>query len=101
MDLVFFLRDRLKFAKYFYSNASKPFTNIVAAIENEEPPFVPEYDESEEPPYLQEWQDAKTGLESVGLTALSMVASSLQLFLNDWVHLRQKANVRSIPNFWI
>lgn len=90
MDLVLFLKDRLDFAKYFYSNASEPFTKIVAAIENEEPPFVPEYDESGEPPYLQDWQDAKTGLESVGLTALSMVASSLQLFLNDWVHLRHE-----------
>ena len=90
MDLVFFLKDRLQFAKYFFTNASKPFIETVAAIENEEPPFVPEYDESGEPPYLQEWQDAKTGLESVGLTALSMVASSLQLFLNDWVSYRHE-----------
>mgnify|MGYP000035272292 CR=1 FL=1 len=82
MDLVFFLKGRLEFAKYFYSNASQSFSKIVTAIENEDPPFVPEYDESGEPPYLQEWQDAKTGLESVGLTALSMVASSLKLF---WV----------------
>lgn len=90
MDLVLFLKDRLEFAKYFYSNASQPFSKIVAAIENEDPPFVPEYDESGEPPYLQEWLDAKTGLQSVGLTALSMVASSLQLFLDDWVRLRHE-----------
>ena len=90
MDLVFFLKVRLEFAKYFYRNASTPFMGIVAAIENEDPPFVPEYDESGEPPYLQEWQDAKTGLESVGLTALSMVASSLQLFLDDWVIQRHE-----------
>lgn len=49
------------------------------------------YDESGEPQYMQEWQDARTGFESVGLAALSMVASSLQLFLNDWVHYRLEA----------
>ena len=88
MDLVFFIKDRLKFATYFFENASKPFIHLISAIENEEPPFVPVYVESGEPQYLQEWQDARTGFESVGLTALSMVASSLQLFLNDWVRHR-------------
>ncbi|MCF7516662.1 hypothetical protein [Pseudoalteromonas sp. L21] len=88
MDLVFFIKDRLKFATYFFENATKPFVGLISAIEKEEPPFVPVYDESGEPQYLQEWQDARTGFESVGLTALSMVASSLQLFLNDWVRYR-------------
>lgn len=91
MDLVFFIKDRLKFAAYFFGNASKPFVNLISAIEKEEPPFVPVYDESGEPQYLQEWQDARTGFESVGLAALSMVASSLQLFLNDWVRFRLEA----------
>lgn len=88
MDLVFFIKDRLKFATYFFENASRPFAHLISAIEKQEPPFVPVYDESGEPQYLQEWQDARTGFESVGLTALSMVASSLQLFLNDWVRYR-------------
>ncbi|BCV44365.1 hypothetical protein I6M54_07000 [Shewanella algae] len=88
MDLVFFIKERLKFATYFFENATKPFSGLISAIEKEEPPFVPVYDESGEPQYLQEWQDARTGFESVGLTALSMVASSLQLFLNDWVRFR-------------
>lgn len=47
-------KDRLEVAKYFYSNASEAFTKIVAAIENEEIPFVPEYDEFEERPFLAE-----------------------------------------------
>lgn len=85
MDLLFFVKDRLRFSSYFFENASKQFIHIISAIEKEEPPYVPEYDESEEPQYLQEWQDANTGFESVGLAALSMVASSLQLYLNDWV----------------
>ena len=88
MDLAFFIKERLKFATYFFETASKPFIDLISAIEKEEPPFVPVYDESGEPPYLQEWQDARTGFESVGLTAISIVSSSLQLFLNDWVHYR-------------
>ncbi|MCU8004386.1 hypothetical protein [Shewanella sp. SM96] len=88
MELVFFIKNRLKFATYFFDNASQPFVHIISVIEKEEPPFVPVSDESREPQYLQEWQDARTGFESVGLTALSMVASSLQLFLNDWVRYR-------------
>jgi hypothetical protein len=97
LDLVFFIKDRLKFASYFFENASKSFINIISAIEKEEPPYVPVYDESGEPQYLQEWQDAKTGFESVGLTALSMVASSLQLFLNDWV--RYRLEVQDEPQY--
>jgi hypothetical protein len=85
---VFFVNVRLKFASYFFENACKPFTDLTSAIENEVHPFVPVYDESGEPQFLQEWLDARTGFESVGLTALSMVASSLQLFLNDWVRFR-------------
>ncbi|HHX8566264.1 TPA: hypothetical protein ACVO0N_004198 [Vibrio diabolicus] len=85
MDLNHFLDERLKFAAYFYDAAAKPFENTMLAIENGDVPFVPEYDESGEPPFLCEWIDAKTGLESVGLTALSMIASSLQLFLDQWV----------------
>lgn len=88
MDLACFIKDRLKFAIYFFENASKPFIHLISTIEKKEPPFVPVYDETGEPQYLQEWQDARTGFESVGLTALSMVASSLQLFLNDWVRYR-------------
>ncbi len=88
MDILHFLKIRLHFAHYFFETAGTPFTNIKKAIENEEPPFVRLYDESGEPPYLCEWLDADTGIDSVGLTTLSMIASSLQLFLNDWVKLR-------------
>lgn len=97
MDLAFFIKDRLKFTSYFFENASKPFIDLISAIEKEDPPFMPVYDESGEPQYLQEWLDARTGYESVGLSALSMVASSLQLFLNDWV--RYKFETREDPKY--
>lgn len=95
MDVLFFVKKRLTFAKYFFNHATKPFVQIISAIEKEDAPYVPVYDESGEPPYLQEWEDANTGFESAGLTALSMVASSLQLFLNDWVHYRLESNGRN------
>ena len=95
MDLNHFLEDMLRFAQYFFEHAHVPFSDIQRSVEREEPPYVPEYDESGEPQYLQEWQDAMTGVESAGLTALSMVASSLQLFLNDWVAYRIEARLNS------
>lgn len=85
MELVYFLKKRLEYAEFFFTTAAKPFEDIISSIEKKEPPFVPVYDESSEPQFLKEWMDASTGLESVGITALSMLASSLQLFLNDWV----------------
>lgn len=85
MDLDYFLKKRLEYAKFFFTTAVKPFEEILSSIEKEELPYVPVYDESGEPQFLKEWMDASTGLESVGITALSMLASSLQLFLNDWV----------------
>jgi hypothetical protein len=52
LDLAFFIKERLKFATYFFENSSRPFVDLVLAIEEEEPPFVPVYDESGEPQYL-------------------------------------------------
>lgn len=106
MDLDLFLNERLKFADYFFHNASKPFLEIISSIENEEPPFVPVYDETGEPQFLNEWQDARTGFDSVGLATLSMVASSLQLFLDDWVRYRVEARAgrkysRKHRNGWL
>ena len=85
MDLVAFLKERNKAALYFYENASKPFFEIVSAIENKVDPFVPVYSEDAEPQYLEEWEAAKNGINAVGLTVASMLSSSMQLFLEEWV----------------
>ena len=37
------------------------------------------------PPFLAEWIDAQTALEAVGHTAISMLSSSVQLFLKEWL----------------
>lgn len=85
MDIEFFLKDRTKFIRYFYETAITPFTKTMEDIENEVEPYVPPYSEDGEPPFLTEWIDANTGLETCGHHALSMLASSLQLYLKAWV----------------
>lgn len=85
MQIEHFLKLRTKFIRYFYENAARPFIEIKTAIEAEKEPFVPPYSESGEPPFLEEWMEADTGLETVGHTCISMLSSSLQLFLMAWV----------------
>jgi hypothetical protein len=85
LDLVAFLKQRNKAVLYFYDNASKPFLEIVLAIENKAEPYVPVYSEDPEPQYLEEWEAAKNGLNAVGLTVASMLSSSVKLFLEEWV----------------
>lgn len=85
MDIEFFLKDRIKFIRYFYEAAIAPFAKTMDDIENEVEPYVPPYSEDGEPPFSSEWIDAKSGLETCGHHALSMLASSLQLYLKAWV----------------
>lgn len=85
MDIEFFLKRRTAFIRYFYENSAKPFNDIKTAIENEEEPYIPPYSEEGEPPFLEEWMDAEQGLDTVGHVCISMLSSSLQLFLKTWV----------------
>jgi sulfur relay (sulfurtransferase) DsrF/TusC family protein len=86
VELDFFINERLDFAAYFYEGASKPFVDIIEAIEQQNDPYdSPSFADSGEPPFLAEWQEAKAALDSVGISALSMIASSVQLFLDHWV----------------
>lgn len=85
MDIEFFLKERTKFIRYFYNVAATPFANTMDDIEQEVEPFTPPYSEDGEPPFLTEWIDARSGLETCGHHALSMLSSSLQLYLKAWV----------------
>lgn len=85
MDLDHFLKERIEFAMYFFETASVPFKSTIELINSGEEPFEPVYDESGEPQFMDEWLSATTGIDSVAITSISMLASSLQLFLNDWV----------------
>src|SRR4030043_347179 len=86
MDIEAFLKLRTAFIRYFYENGVEPFEEIKTAIENEGEPYVPPYSEDGEPPFLEEWMDAEQGVDTVGHVCISMLSSSLQLFLKTWVN---------------
>jgi len=86
LDINFFLKERTRFIKYYYDNGAAPFEKIIELIENHQEPYVPPYSEDTEPPFLAEWIDAQTALEVVGHTAISMLSSSIQLFLKEWLN---------------
>jgi len=90
MDIEAFLKLRTAFIRYFYENAVKPFEEIKNAIENEVEPYVPPYSEDGEPPFLEEWMEAEQGADTVGHVCISMLSSSLQLFLKAWVDRLKK-----------
>lgn len=90
MDIEYFLKSRTVFIRYFYENAVRPFNEIKIGIENEEEPYIPPYSEDGEPPFLEEWMDAEQGVEIVGHACISMLSSSLHLFLKSWVNRLEK-----------
>lgn len=85
MDIEHFTKERIKFTKYFYENGCLPFERIIDLIEKEQPPYVPVYDESGEPQFIFDWLQARDGVESIGLAAVSMFSSSLQIYMNAWL----------------
>lgn len=85
MDIYYFLKERTGFISYFHKNATKPFSEIIHAIENEIEPFIPPYSEDSEPPFIKEWSEANTGVETIGHSCISMLSSALHLFLKEWV----------------
>ncbi len=100
MDIEFFLKERTKFIKYYYENGIIPFEKTKELIDKGLDPYVPKYSEDAEPPFLSEWLDADTALEAVGHTALSMLSSSIQLFLKEWLRqVEQWSSVEIQVNF--
>ena len=94
MDIEHFLKSRTAFIRYFYENAVSPFNEIKIAIENEQEPYIPPYSEDGEPPFIEERMDAEQGVETVGHACISMLSSSLQLFLKSWITRLQNAHGR-------
>lgn len=86
MDIKYFMKERIKFARFFYEQGCTPFQNIITLIDNEQYPYVPiPYDESGEPQFLYEWQQAKEGIYSIGTASLSMLSSILKLYMDKWL----------------
>jgi hypothetical protein len=90
VDIEYFLKSRTSFIRYFYEQAARSFNEIKIAIENKEEPYIPPYSEDGEPPFLEEWMDAEQGVKIVGHACISMLSSSLHLFLESWVNRLEK-----------
>lgn len=86
MDYLYFLRERTRFIRRFYTDAAGPFIERRRKIENSEPPFdaAPAF-EADEPPFLDEWMDASDCLDVLGQSCISMLATSLHLYIQEWV----------------
>ena len=85
MDVLFFLKERTRFIRYFYQTAAEPFRETIRKIEAGEAPFDdPPYSEDGEPPFLEEWLAADTALAMLGRTCISMLSASLQLYFKTW-----------------
>jgi len=84
MDVLYFLKERTKFIRYFYETASAPFRDVIRKIEAGEAPYKPPYSEDDEPPYLEEWSEANTAIEMLGRTCVSMLSASLLLYFKTW-----------------
>lgn len=84
MDALFFLKRRTQFIRQYYDRASVPFLEIIRKIEAGDEPYEPPYQEVEEPPYLEDWAEAKTSLEILGATCISMLSESLKLYFLIW-----------------
>ncbi len=97
MDILFFLQMRTKFIRDFYSEASFAFTERMRKIETGEEPFEPPYSEDGEPPFLNEWMDAGESLDVLGQMCVSMLASTLQLYLKEWVNELYGRYTRNSP----
>lgn len=91
MDIELFLKERVDFAIHFHEQGCMPFLNTMELIEQEKAPYEPVYDESGEPQFIHEWLVARDGVESIGLATVSMLSSSLHLYMNEWLNRVEKS----------
>ena len=85
MDVLFFLKKRTRFIRYFYKTAGFPFRETMRNVDKGESPFDnPPYSEDDEPPYIDEYLEASDALEVLGRSCLSMLSLSLRLYFRTW-----------------
>jgi hypothetical protein len=89
MDVLYFLRRRLRFTSNLYDQATAPFRETIRKIEAQEPPYVdprnPEDDDLSEPFFLEEYQEAGESIEVIGHWCLCMVYASFKAFLAEYM----------------
>lgn len=103
MDYLYFLRRRTAFIRRFYTDAASAFIERKHKIDQGVEPFdhshVEEYDE---PPFLDEWLEAEEALDVLGQSCISMLSSSLQLYIVEWIsELRARAGVKQLADLGV
>ncbi|MDX1751494.1 MAG: hypothetical protein R3271_14400 [Methylophaga sp.] len=83
MDIQYFALSRVEFMMGFYEKALSPFVETKRLIEEQKPPYDPEYFESDEPQFLSEWLDADQAIDVLGIQCASLLCSTLKLFLEE------------------
>lgn len=87
MDVLLFLKDRTRFIEHYYESVCAPFLEIHRKIDAKEPPYaeVPYgISEDQEPAYFTEWSWAQNGLLIAGRSCVTLLAGTLQHYLEAW-----------------
>lgn len=83
MDIHHFALSRVEFISAFYEKALAPFLETLSLMEEEKYPYEPVYSESGEPQFLSEWSDANQSIDVLGIQCISLLCSTLKLFLEE------------------
>ena len=84
VDIFDMLDDKLRFVHRFYDTVSRPFSLVIAKIENHEEPYDV-YDMEDPVPFEIEWQENRESLNVLGQCCLSLVQRSFKEFLAAFV----------------
>jgi hypothetical protein len=87
MDLLHFLRERVRFVRYLYEATIPAFAETKRKIEAGEEPFVDRRccEDADEPAFLAEWKDADLAIDVIGMTCLSMLQTAFRSFLKEYI----------------
>mgnify|MGYP001033864192 CR=1 FL=1 len=85
MDLLYFLRERVDFIRYFYGATVPVFDETKRKIDEGEDPFAdwPLGEYSDAPAFAEEWGRADFATNVVGLACLGMLQTVFQSFLKE------------------
>jgi hypothetical protein len=85
MEVNEFLKLRTAFIRRHYDVGASPFWEIIRKVEAEEEPYEPPYSEDGgEPAFMSEWTDARTSLDILGASCVSMLSDTLKLYFMTW-----------------
>ncbi|WP_333876038.1 hypothetical protein [Methylobacter sp.] len=84
MDVLFFLKERTKFIRQFYTTTSTPYIERIEKIYAGEEPFVPSYNEDDEGEFYADLAEANDSLCVIGYSCVSMLSTALKLYFQSW-----------------